>query len=125
MIRAYFDHFEKHELDEALAMLSDDLVWWIIGKPDLYPNAGLKSKADIARIFARVDSFLQNWVKMTIRSIIAEGDRVAIEVESNAVAKNGKPYNNTFSFFFLIRDEKIVEVREYFDIMHAAEIFRS
>jgi len=123
LVGRYFSHFARHQLDEALDLLTEDLVWWIVGKPRLYPNAGLKTKADVARIFERVDAFLPNWIEFTVHHVMAEGDRVAAEVESRGVARGGKPYNNTFAFFFVIRDGKIAEVREYFDIMHAAEIF--
>jgi hypothetical protein len=56
-------------------------------------------------------------------SMIAEGDRVAVEAESFAELTNGKVYNNRYHFFFELADGKVTKVREYMDTAHAREIF--
>lgn len=123
VVRRYFDHFEKRQIADALALLSDDLAWWILGKPHLYPYGGLKTKSEIAEIFDALGVLIPGWVKIELRQMIAEDDRVAVEWESSGVAANGKEYNNTFAFFFRVWEGKIVEVREYFDLMHVVDVF--
>jgi uncharacterized protein len=123
VVRRYFDHFEKQEVELALDLLSDELEWWILGKPELYPYGGVKTKPEIAEIFGTLKALLPDWVEITLHQMIAEDDRVAVEWESRGVAANGKAYNNNFSFFFVVRDGKIKTVREYFDLMHVVDVF--
>jgi ketosteroid isomerase-like protein len=57
-------------------------------------------------------------MKMTVKSSIAEGDKVALEVVSVGELKNGRVYNNEYHFLVTIRDGEISAVREYLDTQH-------
>jgi uncharacterized protein len=50
---------------------------------------------------------------MNVRSTIAEGDRVAVQVDSSTEMKNGKTYDNAYLFIFTIKDDKVKEIQEY------------
>jgi len=63
-------------------------------------------------------SQLKDGLKMTVKGLIAEGDKVAVEVESYGELQNGRVYNNEYHFSITIRDGKISEVREYLDTQH-------
>ncbi|RYD87767.1 MAG: nuclear transport factor 2 family protein [Sphingomonadales bacterium] len=52
--------------------------------------------------------------KPVIRSVTAEGDRVAVEWEGQATLANGTPYHNQYLMLFTLRDGKIAQVNEYF-----------
>ena len=56
---------------------------------------------------------------ITIVSVIAEGDRVVVEAEGNAVTTAGTPYRNQYCFLFTLAQGKIVKVDEYFCTVHA------
>ena len=58
-----------------------------------------------------------------ILGITAEGDRVAVEVESRFHTVNGALYNNRYHFLFVIRDGKIVRFNEYLDTALLLEHF--
>jgi ketosteroid isomerase-like protein len=48
--------------------------------------------------------------------LVAEGDRVAVEAESEATLKNGKVYRNEYSLVFeFVGDGRISRIREYTD----------
>ena len=59
------------------------------------------------------------------KGLTAEGDRVAVEAESYAKMKNGKTYQNTYHFLFIVRDGKIQSVKEYLDTIHANAVLCS
>lgn len=116
--RAFFERFSEGDVAGALAMMSDDATWWIAGKPEQLPAAGLYSKAKIARLFDNMGGQLPNGLKMTVKSLIAEGDRVALEAESLGELRNGRVYNQEYHFVVTLRDGKISGVREYLDTQH-------
>lgn len=111
------------DIDGAVATLADDGRWWVGGKAALFPLAGYKSKEELRALLNNLISPMPNGLKMTIKSMIAEGDRVAAEVESYGEAANGRLYNNEYHFLFILRDGLIVEAKEYLDTMHTADVF--
>ena len=57
-----------------------------------------------------------------IRSVTAEGDRVAVEWEGQAVLADGTPYHNQYLMMFFLRDGLIAQVNEYFCTKLADEV---
>ena len=50
---------------------------------------------------------------LQVQTVLADGDRVVIEAEGNAVTADGNPYCNQYCFVMTLRDEKIVQINEY------------
>jgi ketosteroid isomerase-like protein len=78
---------------------------------------------EIAALFRRMDARLENGLNMTVKSVIAEDDDVALEVESHGELKNGNQYRNEYHTLMRFSDGKIRQVREYMDTQHAYEIW--
>lgn len=123
LIAEFLGHFGEGDIDAVLDKMTDDATWWLNGRPDLFPGAGIKTKAEfeetLHQIYARLDGGLQ----MTPETMVAEGDRVAAQVRSHGLTKQGKVYQNGFLMLFTLRDRKIASVKEYTDLLHAAEVF--
>ena len=60
--------------------------------------------------------------KPIIRSVTAEGDRVAVEWEGQAVFADGTLYHNQYLMLFTLRDGLIAQVNEYFCTKLADEV---
>jgi ketosteroid isomerase-like protein len=103
--------------------MSDGATWWIIGKPHLFPGAGTKSRADMERIWGNLFRQMQNGLEMTVIGMVAEGDKVAVEVRSHADLIDGRVYENQYHMLFTLRQGKIVEVREYADTLLIVHLF--
>lgn len=114
----FFARFSANDIAGALSTMTDDATWWIAGKPELLSAAGPHNKEEIARVLYNMAGQLKNGLKMTIKGLIAEGDRVAIELESYGELQNGRIYNNQYHILMTIREAKISEVREYLDTQH-------
>ena len=56
---------------------------------------------------------------MTVKNAIAEGDLVALEVESHGELTNGRTYHNEYHTLMRVFADQIREVREYSDTQHA------
>jgi uncharacterized protein len=114
----FFARFSANDIAGALDLMTDDATWWIAGKPDQLPVAGNHSKERIARLFYNMAGQLKNGLNLTVKSSIAEGDKVALEVESYGELQNGRIYNQEYHLLITIREGKISAVREYLDTQH-------
>src|SRR5262249_1882892 len=118
-----FDCFSAGDVAGALDLMSEDLTWWLPGKPDQVPAAGTRTKDEMARLFKRMTDRMEGPLKMTVKGAIAEGDKVAVEVESLGHLKNGRIYNQEYHTLITIRDGKICAVREYLDTAHVMAVW--
>ena len=124
LVRCFLSHFEKGGANDLLEMMGDDATWWVNGKPHLFALAGLKTKAEMRSVLDELFAFFNGGLQMEVRSLIGEGDIVAVEACSHGVTKHGKRYENEYHILFRLRDGKIVDVREYTDPMHAVEVMQ-
>jgi ketosteroid isomerase-like protein len=110
--------FLKQMTDEgfhaARHHLTDDYAWWT-------PGLGL---LDMEQMYPRFQSLLAGPVTLLIKGTTVEGERVAVEAESQVDLKNGKRYNNHYHFLFVFHGDKIGQVMEYNDTAHAAAVLR-
>ncbi|MES2947375.1 MAG: nuclear transport factor 2 family protein [Pseudomonadota bacterium] len=119
----FFACFTASDIDGALGTMTEDATWWIPGKKEHTPSAGLYAKDKIGRLFHRMVQALEGGLKMTVVSCIGEGDRVAVEVASAGDLKNGRQYRQEYHMLLEFRDGKIQSVREYLDTQHANDIW--
>jgi ketosteroid isomerase-like protein len=118
-----FARFTAGDLAGALDLLADDLTWWIAGKPGQSPAAGAHDKTYMGRLFHRMFRELEDGLRMTVESAVAEGDQVALQVESLGKLKNGRVYDQEYHLAMTVRDGRIREVREYLDTHHVAAVW--
>ena len=114
----FFACFSANDIAGALDMLAHDATWWLPGKPGRLPVSGVLNKKQIARVVYTMFDQLKNGLKMTVKGLIAEGDKVAVEVESYGELRNGRVYEQEYHTLLTIPDGKIRAVREYLDTQH-------
>jgi uncharacterized protein len=112
----------------AFDVVAEDVKWWVPDdtKPERsrLPFAGTKTKTQYRDqvVGAIVKGFnataTVDRLKFTVTSVLAEGDRVAAEIESDGLHFSGKRYQNRYHFLFTIENRKIVAVKEYMDTLH-------
>lgn len=119
----FYRRFDANDIPGVLQTMADDATFWIAGKPGAARAAGTQSKAQIAQIFHRMVAQMPDGLRMTVKSAVAEGDKVALEVESRGELKNGRIYENDYHALMTIRGGKIVAVREYMDTQHVAAVW--
>ena len=115
--------FSASDIPGVLALMTDDATWWIPGEPGTHPSVGQRSKAQITQLFYAMFKGLKNGLKMTIKGMIAEGDKVALEAESYGELKNGRTYNQHYHLLLEFRGGKISAVREYLDTQHVLAVW--
>ncbi len=122
-VREYLAHFKRAAVPDLLTAMSEDATWWILGKPHLFAGAGTKSKADMERIWRGLFRHMKDGLEMTVIGMVAEGDKVAAEIRSHAGLTDGRVYENQYHMLFIVRQGKIVEVKEYADTLLIASMF--
>jgi ketosteroid isomerase-like protein len=85
--------------------------------------SGERGKAEALAAAEMVVQIFPGGLPTVIHSMIAEGDRVAVEAESFATHVSGKPYNNKYLFLMRFRDGKLIEMNEYLDTELAGKFF--
>src|SRR3954470_6225752 len=120
---ALFERFTRSDIPGVLDLMTDDATWLIPGKPELSPSAGLYDKRRIGKLFHIMLGRLKGGLKMTVKSAIAEGTKVALEVQSSGDLTNGNLYRQDYHFLLEFRDGKICAVREYLDTQHAHAVW--
>jgi ketosteroid isomerase-like protein len=123
LVTQFTDCFERSDVDAMLALMADDVRWWINGKPDLFPITGTITKAEFEDINRGMAASLNGGMKMAVIDMVGEGDLVAAELQAHAVTKEGRIYDNGYHMLFTLRDGRIVAVEEYTDLMTVADIF--
>jgi ketosteroid isomerase-like protein len=119
----FFAHISAGDIPGALGLLTDDVTWRIAGKPELTPAAGTYDKTRLDRLFHRMLRRLDDGLKMTVQSAIAEGDKVAVEVTSRGKLDDGRAYEQEYHFLLEFRGGRIAAVREYLDTQHAHAVW--
>jgi len=119
-----FARFSASDIPGVLALMTDDVTWRVPGKPELSPVAGIYNKDRLKRLFGRMLAQLdKGGLQMTVLGLLAEGNDVAVEVESQGDLRNGRKYRQQYHFLITFREGKIASVREYLDTHHAFDVW--
>jgi uncharacterized protein len=99
---AFFDH------------VASNVDWTVMGT---HPLAGrYRSKqAFIAGTFEKLAKVLPHGAQLSVDHVLVCGDKAAVELRSNATAKNGLRFDNRYCWMVTFSAGVIVEVRAYLD----------
>ena len=119
IVSTFFEHFSNAQIKEAFSLVSDEVKWWVPGN---LPFSGTKSKSEYMQVVSSIQTGFPDGLKLIVRSMIAEGNQVAAEVESDGKHANGKYYNNKYHFLITIEAGRMTEVKEYMDTLHLYQL---
>lgn len=121
-VGTFLEIFSEGNVEKTLAALSDDVTWWVSGKLD--GMSGSYDKQGFGQLIGGVADVYTAPLRITPISMVAEGDKVAVEADSYAELKDGRVYDPRCHFLFRVaNDGRIAEVHEYLDTKHAYDIF--
>lgn len=107
--RRVLELISRYEFEQALGLLAPDAVWSEFGRVH-HPKDRLLPDLDFLK--SRLDA---NGICMTVRDVIAEGNRVALTADEKATTVDGKAYSNAFTFWFTVVDGMVTAVDQYHD----------
>lgn len=96
-------------------LLADEASWTIEGNS--VASKRYPTKEDFLREVIRpFNARMSIGIKPEVRSITAEADRVVILFDAAGTARDGKPYVNSYAWFFRMSKGRIVEANAFFDV---------
>jgi ketosteroid isomerase-like protein len=104
------------DIDEGLALLSDDFTYWSIVTGTSFDKETLRAANEQRKS-------LLTEVNIDLIRCVNEGETVVIEGQFEATAATGARYETPFVCIFDTHDGLIVSMREYSDTRIAASIF--
>ncbi len=110
----------RHAFDEWTAgsggpfqLLAPDATWTIVGRS---VAARTYSTAEFIRdVIEPFNARMLERLVPTIRGLYADGDTVIAFFDASAVALDGQPYENTYTWYLTLRDGQIVAAVAFFD----------
>ena len=69
-------------------------------------------------------SRLSRGVRPTVRNIWSKGDTVAVQWDGEAIARDGRPYRNSYVWIFRMRGDQAAEVTAYLDLVPYDDVLR-
>ena len=112
LARELVDAINRGDTQWFMDNYADDVVVWTTGNTLISGKHGKDQVEDFAGgIF---EAFPEGLV-FTIHGMVAEGDSVARETESEGIHASGKGYNNFYHMLVKFRDGKVTLLKEYLD----------
>lgn len=110
----YFQLLNQGRTEAALDLLDDGGSFWDLRTrtETPVPEQRDRTRAALAALT----------LHFTLLNAVEDGDQVVLEAASTGTTADGHPYSNSYCFVLVVRDDKIVRLREYFDTRAAQEL---
>ena len=121
-VEAFFAAIGSGDKEALLAMVAEDIEWFIPGKD--WPLAGTYHGHDgLAKLLETASDSIETSTEP--REYIAQGDRVlVIGFASGRIKATGKTFVDDWIFAIIVRDGKLISIREYIDTQALARASR-
>jgi uncharacterized protein len=114
LLREYHDALQSSNSERMAEMLASDLRYWISPGSDF---SGTHDKGSILALLPAIFDAQSGPTRLTYHDITTQGDRVSVVADGTMPLKSGGSYDQTYHWLFKFRDNKIVEILEYLDIL--------
>ena len=119
IVRTFLETLSTGELERVRPLFHPNAIWKVM--PKGIPGEGEHVGRDyiIDEFLAPVRGmFNPGEPKVEIDTLISQGDLVAVELRGFGHFKDGKEYNNTYCWFFEVRDGMVYSIHEYMDSLY-------
>ena len=112
-VKVGFENWRRG-IGSVFDLLASDAKWTITGLSTV--SGTYQSRRDFMdQVIIPFNARLTTKLVPTVRAIYADGDMVIVLWDGAAIALDGKPYENTNSWYLKMRDGKIVSATAFFD----------
>ena len=118
-VEDFFDALNRGDVAALVAAYADDGQLTTMGGTLI---SGTYSKAQIQAAAGGIFEAFPQGLRFFVKAMTAEGERVAVEAESDGLHASGQRYSNQYHFLFRFRDGKVVELKEYMDTERVTDI---
>jgi ketosteroid isomerase-like protein len=120
-IRAGFDAW-RNGTGSPFDLLAPDAKWTIVGNSPV--SKTYTSRQEFLDIVIKpFNARLSQRLVPAIRNIYTDGDMVIALFDAEAIARDGKPYRNTYTWYMRMRNRKVVDVVAFFDTIEFTDFW--
>lgn len=112
VVQRFFEAMSSGDVDTIVNTYADDGCVQTMGNTLI---SGTNSKENIKKFASSIYDVFPNGLAFTIDSMVAEGDKVAVEARSEGEHISGQTYGNEYHFVFELKDGKLLKLKEYMD----------
>lgn len=105
------------------ALLAEDASWTITGN-SLAARTYPSREAFMSEVIRPFNARMATPLSPTVRRVYAEGDTVIVFFDAQGMARDGRPYANTYAWFLEMREGRIVRAHAFFDSLAFDDFWR-
>jgi len=117
--QAFFDILNRGDVPALVNAYAEDGRCVTMGNTLI---SGTYTRDQVAAAAGGIYQVFPQGIRFTIKAMTAEGERVAVEAESEGAHVSGQTYSNHYHFLMRFRDGKVVEFKEYMDTERVTDI---
>lgn len=110
--RRYIETLGAGQFDDCIGLFHEKAV---IKFPESVVPQRTLSKAQFGGMLRNMPNIFRSTPTYTLIDQVSQGDRSCIEFSGVGQMNSGAPFKNEYCIVFLVRDGRIVEMREYLD----------
>ncbi|MBF2084145.1 nuclear transport factor 2 family protein [Thermoleptolyngbya sp. C42_A2020_037] len=120
IVRQSFDGW-RNGTGNVFDLLAPEATWTITGTG---ATVGTYRKQELLdQVVNPTSARLSSPIVPTVRGIWADGDMVIVLWDGAAIARDGQPYHNTYTWFFRMQDGKAVEAIAFLDMQEFNDLW--
>jgi ketosteroid isomerase-like protein len=119
IVTQFFDALNKGDIDYIVGTYAADGCVQTMGDTLI---SGVFSRDQIAASAGGIFDVFPAGLTFTLLSMLAEGDKVAVEATSEGQHISGQTYRNDYHFLFEFRDGKLLKLKEYMDTERVTDV---
>jgi ketosteroid isomerase-like protein len=119
IVTQFFDALNKGDVDYIVGTYAADGCVQTMGDTLI---SGVFSRDQIAASAGGIFDVFPAGLTFTLLSMLAEGDKVAVEATSEGQHISGQTYRNDYHFLFEFRDGKLLKLKEYMDTERVTDV---
>jgi ketosteroid isomerase-like protein len=124
LVRTFFARLSDGDLEALRSLLHPDATWEVMrAVPGERMACGRDAIVDefLPPVRGR---FLAGDPKVTVHTLFAAGNRVAVESQADGTMLDGSEYHNRYAWMIDVEDALVRSVREYMDTAYARASYR-
>jgi uncharacterized protein len=111
-VQAGFDRW-RSRTGSPFDLLAPEAVWTIVGSSPLSKTYSREEFLD--QVIGPFNARLATPLVPNVHGIYADGDMVIILFEASATTKDNRPYHNTYTWYFQMKEGKVFKATAFFD----------
>lgn len=122
LVAASFERW-RNGTGSPFELLAAEAEWTIVGSSPL--SKTYRSRQDfIDQVITPFNARMQSPLVPSVRGIYADGDTVITLFDAQAMAKDGVPYRNTYTWYFQMKEGTVTKATAFFDTRDFDELWR-